>query len=82
MATSTTYNRQQILEMIQNQNSLIEFRKPKHAKSQKWENYLQAFVNGDSQCFISCTKCLCVLVLAWKSSDGTNVMNKHVLICI
>ena len=41
--------------MIQNQNSLIEFRKPKSAKSQKWENYLQVFVYGDSQCFISCT---------------------------
>ncbi|CAF3375517.1 unnamed protein product [Rotaria sp. Silwood2] len=79
MATSTTYNRQQILEMIQNQNSLIEFHKPKHAKSLKWENYLQVFVNGYSQCFISCTKCRCIL--AWKSSDGTNVMDKHDKAC-
>ena len=79
MAISTTYNRQQILEMIHNQNSSIEFRKPKHAKSKKWENYLQVFVNGYGQCFISCTKCRCVL--AWKSSDGTNVMDKHDKAC-
>ncbi|CAF3817810.1 unnamed protein product [Rotaria magnacalcarata] len=79
MATSTTYNKQQIIEMIRNKNVLIEFRKPKHAKSQKWENYLQVFVNGYSQCFISCTKCHCVL--SWKSNDGTNVMDKHDKAC-
>jgi hypothetical protein len=31
---------QQILEMIQNENPLIGFRKPKHATGKKWDNYL------------------------------------------
>jgi hypothetical protein len=36
-----------------NKNSAIVFRKPKHAKSLKWDNYLQIYVNGSPQHFIS-----------------------------
>ncbi|CAF1353535.1 unnamed protein product [Adineta steineri] len=79
MATSTTYDKQQILEMVKQNNPLIEFVKPKHVKSLKWNNYLQIYVNGTSQAFISCRKCF--TVLAWKPSDGTNVMEKHDKAC-
>ncbi|CAF1330693.1 unnamed protein product [Rotaria sordida] len=81
MASSTicTYNKDQILEMINNKSSSITLRKPKHAKSVKWGNYLQIFVNDSPQYFISCIKCHCVL--AWKSNDGTNVMDKHDKAC-
>ncbi|CAF4921023.1 unnamed protein product [Rotaria sp. Silwood1] len=77
MASSTirTYNKDQILEMINTNSSSITFRKPKHAKSVKWANYLQIFVNDSPQYFISCIKCHCILT--WKPNDGTNVMDKH-----
>jgi hypothetical protein len=65
--------------MINNKNSAISFRKPKHAKSLKWNNYLQVYVNGSPQHFISCINCHCVL--AWKPNDGTNVMDRHDKAC-
>ncbi|CAF4609023.1 unnamed protein product, partial [Rotaria sp. Silwood2] len=61
--------------MINTNSSSITFRKPKHAKSVKWANYLQIFVNDSPQYFISCIKCHCILT--WKPNDGTNVMDKH-----
>jgi hypothetical protein len=75
MTTSTTYTKKQILEMMEKKNPLVALVKPKHVKSVKWDNYLQIYVNGFAQSFISCIKCYCVL--AWKSCDGTNVMDKH-----
>ncbi len=79
MATTLMYNKQQVLEMIKNKNPAISFAKPKHAKSVKWDGYLQIFINDHAQSFISCLKCRCVLV--WKSNDGTNVMDKHDKAC-
>ncbi|CAF4530762.1 unnamed protein product [Rotaria sp. Silwood2] len=79
MATSIIYNKQQILEMIKNKNPAVSFVKPKHAKSLKWDNYLQVFINNHAQHFISCLKCHCIL--AWKPNDGTNVMDKHNKAC-
>ncbi|UJR12499.1 hypothetical protein I4U23_016674 [Adineta vaga] len=79
MVTSTIYTKQQIRDMMQKENSRLEFHKPKHVKSQKWNNYLQVFIDGIGQHFISCTKCHCIL--AWKSNDGTNVMDKHDKAC-
>ncbi len=43
MATSTTYNKQQIVEMIRNNNPLIEFRKPKHTKKSKMGELFTGF---------------------------------------
>ncbi|CAF1377482.1 unnamed protein product [Adineta steineri] len=79
MASSTTYDKQQILKMIKEKNSLVEFIKSKHVKSLKWNNYLQIYVDGIAQHFISCIRCHSVLI--WKATDGTNVMDKHDKAC-
>ena len=79
MATSTTYNKQQILDMIDKKSPNISFVKPKYAKSIKWDGYSQVYINGVAQSFITCSKCHCVL--AWKPNDGTNVMDKHSKAC-
>jgi hypothetical protein len=75
MATSITYKKEKFLEMIRNKNPAISFVKPKHAKSMKWDGYLQIFINNRAQNFISCLKCHCIL--AWKPNDGINVMDKN-----
>ncbi|CAF4310282.1 unnamed protein product [Rotaria magnacalcarata] len=75
MTTPTIYNKQQLSKMIENKNPTVSFVKPKHTKSNKWDNYLQIFVNDCAQHFISCLKCHSIL--AWKPNDGTNVMEKH-----
>ncbi|CAF1532891.1 unnamed protein product [Rotaria magnacalcarata] len=79
MTTPTIYNKQQLSKMIENKNPTVSFVKPKHTKSNKWDNYLQIFVNDCAQHFISCLKCHSIL--AWKPNDGTNVMEKHNKAC-
>ncbi len=74
-SSSTTFNKNQILEMIHNKNSAIAFDKAKHAKSFKWNNYLQIYVNGFPPHFITYINCHCVL--AWKPHDDTNIMGRH-----
>ncbi|CAF1608577.1 unnamed protein product [Rotaria magnacalcarata] len=69
------YNKQQLMEMIRNENSNVEFSKPKNVTSKRWNNYLQVFISGIQQNFIKFVNCQ--TILAWKSSHGTNVMEKH-----
>ncbi len=38
--------------MINNKSSAITYRKPKHAKSLKWDNYPKIYVNESPQHFI------------------------------
>ena len=57
----------------------IPFVKPKYATSIKLDGYAQIYVNGIAQWFIICSKCHDIL--AWKSNDGTKVMEKHTNTC-
>ncbi len=56
MATPTTYNKQQILEITQNKNPLIEFRKPKHGKRMMeqmlWKNMIKHVNNNQLNYFV------------------------------
>jgi hypothetical protein len=51
------HNNKNLLKMIDNRSSAIVFGKPKHAKSLKWDSYLQIYVNGSPQHFTSCIDC-------------------------
>ncbi|UJR13010.1 hypothetical protein I4U23_000036 [Adineta vaga] len=72
--------KQQIIELIKNQDGRLTFIKPNNTSSSKvWSNFSYVYIDNRQQNFVCCQ--ICKEVLHHKSINGTSSMIKHKNMC-
>lgn len=71
--------KEDILELIKNDDTSVRFAKPTTTSSMVWQKFSHIYVNNKKQNFASCDTCKDIL--HYKSTDGTSSMMKHLRSC-
>ena len=78
--TKARFSKSEVENLVKKKDQSLSYVKPSSARSLLWDKFQEILVNNVRQGFIICNDCRSILT--WTSSDGTNVMKKHLISCI